>query len=353
MNETRKIVVREPNWLGDVLMSLPFWDALRDREPEAKRFALVRPSVAAVLQHHPAIDRIVICDDQGEYGGLGLFSMAENLKKEGFDAAYILPNSFGSALMMRFAAIPERIGFATDGRSFMLTHPVKKTRALRSTHETLSYLALLGEDVTGRDPVAPKLLLTGQEELQARQMLEQLNVNRQSPLVGMVCGAAYGTAKRWPADRFAAVARKIMKEAGGEILLFGTAREKPVADIIEQRVESKQVHNLAGQTGLRQLAALCKVCDIVISNDTGAMHVASAVGTPLVALFGSTNPVTTSPVGKQHCLLRHPVDCSPCLLRHCPIDHRCMNRITVNEVYDAAERVLRTAREKKGESTHV
>jgi heptosyltransferase-2 len=161
-----------------------------------------------------------------------------------------------------------------------------------------------------------------------------MGVKSVRPLVGLIPGAAYGTAKRWPAERFAALADRLAGNLGAEIILFGSAGERDVAERIESLSRAK-IHNVAGQTRLRELAALLAECKVVVTNDTGAMHVAAAVGTPVVAVFGPTNPVTTSPVGPRHTLIRRPMDCSPCLLRHCPIDHRCMTAIDVEEVFEA------------------
>ncbi len=334
-----KIVVRETNWLGDVLMSLPFLSALREKYPAAHVSVLVRPRAAAILQHHPGVDRLLICDDEGRHKGMGLFNLAGDLRTLQFDVAFVLPNSFSSAWMMWLARIPERIGYATDGRSLLLTRAIKKTPKLLALHETLLYLNLLGIDPESAGEAPPRLALLPQEREAARARLRLLGVNNGRPLVGMVPGAVYGTAKRWPAERFAALADRIGEQCEAKVVLFGAPAEQDIAGRVESAARTKML-NLVGQTGLRELAALLECCQGVVSNDTGAMHVAAAVGTAVVALFGPTNPVTTAPVGKAHILIRHPVDCSPCLLRHCPIDHRCMRQIEVEEVFQAIRQTL-------------
>lgn len=339
-----KILVRETNWLGDVLMSLPFLSALRRRYPEAHIAVLVRPRTAAILQHHPGVDKLLMCEEEGRHRGMGLFNLAGDLRTLRYDVAYILPNSFSSALMVWLARVPERIGYATDGRSLLLSRALKKTPALRSMHETLLYLNLLGTGPEEAGCAEPRLQLLTEEEDAARRRLASLGLKEDRPVVGIVPGAVYGTAKRWPAERFAAVADRLSRACEAQVVLFGAGGEERVARQVESAAGSKVI-NLVGQTRLRELAALMKCCDGVVSNDTGAMHVAAAVGTPVVAVFGPTNPVTTAPVGGRHTLLRHPVDCSPCLLRHCPINHRCMRAISVDEVFEAAQQTIERARE--------
>jgi len=191
--------------------------------------------------------------------------------------------------------------------------------------------------------VPARLPVTEEDKVAALETMKELGVGvgkgGEGPVVGMAPGAVYGTAKRWPAERFAWLADLLTKECRAQVVLFGAPSEKDVAEEIEEQVQCK-VHNLVGRTQLRLLAALLGRCRVVVSNDTGAMHVAAAAGTRLVVLFGSTNPVTTSPVGDEHVLIRHPVDCSPCLLRHCPIDHRCMTAIEVEEVFEAVRKLL-------------
>ncbi len=330
----RKIIVRQTNWLGDVIMALPFLAALRQKEPESHIAVLARPRVAAILQHQPGIDQFIVCDDEGLHRGMAMFQLASDLRNQKFDAAYLLPNSFSSALMMFLAAIPERIGFATDLRKPLLTRAIRKTAKLRAMHETVLYLRLLDIDYGIAGAVRPELILLDEERQAARQRLDTMGVKSGRPLVGVIPGAAYGAAKRWPAERFVALSDRLTGEMGAETILFGSAGERDVAERIET-LSCGKIHNVAGQTRLRELAALLAECGIVVTNDTGAMHVAAAVGTPVVAVFGPTNPVTTSPVGPRHTLIRHPMDCSPCLLRHCPIDHRCMTAIEVEEVFEA------------------
>jgi len=335
-NGRRKILVRETNWLGDVILSLPFLDALREKNPDAHISILARPHVAALLQHHPAVDKIILVDDRGLHAGLGMFNLAGDLRGLNADVAYLLPNSFSSAWLMWLARVPERIGFATDGRSALLSRAIKKTARLRAVHEVRLYLRLLDIEPDESAPLPhPRLKLQDSEKEKAKEQLGALGIDRGRPIVGMVPGAVYGTAKRWPPERFAALAERLSEEREAHVLLFGAASEKDVAERIERRAPKAALSNLAGKTRLRDLAALMAACRVLVTNDTGGMHVAAAVGTPVVAIFGSTNPMTTSPVGDEHVLIRHPVDCSPCLLRHCPIDHRCMTAIEIDEVFEA------------------
>jgi heptosyltransferase II len=331
-----KILVRSTNWLGDVVMAFPFLAELRRRQPEAQITLLARPRVASILQNQPGVDRIVLDRNEGLHQGWsGFFNLAGDLSQLNFNKAYILPNSFGSAFQLWLAGIPERIGFHTDGRGVFLTHAIRKGRKLKQVHESRLYLRLLdGDSPLDSSALPSSITLTDKERSDARIRLEQegLLLGQNQQLVGMIPGAAYGTAKRWPEAYYIQLAEKLIKEFQCRILLFGAPSERDITERVASQAGTNVI-NLAGRTNLRQLAALLSECRVVVSNDTGAMHVAAAVGTPVVALFGPTNPVTTSPGGRGHRLLRKPVDCSPCLLRHCPMDHRCMKALIPEEVF--------------------
>lgn len=338
----KRILVRGTNWIGDAVLTTSALMALRAGFPKARISLLVKPAIAELLQGHPAVDEIVLYRDPGPHSGLGgKLSLARLLNRGRYDLAILLQNAFEAALVTTLAGIPNRYGYATDGRSFLLTHRVSLTPQIRRKHQAEYYLELLRPLGIPVDPVAPTLRTTPEEDASAVGLLSSLGVPAGRFLIGLNPGSTYGAAKRWIPERFAEVADRVAAEHGGHVLIFGGRGEEALgATIAGMMAASSTV--LSGRTTVRQLMALIKQCRLFMTNDTGPMHIAAAFGVPLVAIFGPTDPVTTSPFGEGHELIRKPVDCSPCLLRECPIDHRCMQRISAEEVYEAAVRQLRT-----------
>lgn len=341
--QIRRVLVRGPNWVGDAVLSTPALANLRKALPWAHISLLVKPWVSGLFAGNPHLDRIILDEDRHK-GFIGRLRLAQELKGQGFDLCLLFPNSFSAALSAFLAGIPHRAGYGTDFRGFLLTAQVHREQTLLERHQVEYYVGLLqalGLDRGERDLV---LMVSQEEEAQAQALLEAEGVfigatGRSPLLVGLTPGSIYGSAKRWPAERYAALADAITSRFSARILIFGSAQEVPIAVKVQHLVRSPVV-NLAGKTSLKLLGALLKRCRVLVTNDTGAMHIASAVRTPIVALFGPTDPKVTSPWGMGHTLLHHPPSCAPCLLRECPIDHRCMTAISVEEVLYAVERYL-------------
>jgi heptosyltransferase II len=341
----RRILVRATNWVGDAVMSLPALQALRANYPDARISLLARPWVAGLYKREPFCDEVIPYEaPRGQRGLRTKWRISSELRERGFDCAVLLPNSFESALVVRLARVPVRVGYRRDGRGWLLTNavPVPK-RGEIPRHERFYYLELLR-----RSGLIPSYPLDGDIRLagspaaagNGREAFEALSVPE--PVIGIAPGAAYGGAKRWLPERFAEAATKVAREFQGHcsFVLFGSEGERPVCELVEKGLSSRgqRAFNLAGRTSLAEFIELAAACRLFLTNDSGPMHIASALGVPTVAIFGATDHLATGPTGSWSRVVREPVECSPCLLRECPIDHRCMTRVTVDHVISAAEK---------------
>jgi heptosyltransferase II len=323
-----RICVRATNWIGDAVMSLPAIRAIRDIFPHADVAVLAKPWVADVYARERSIDRVI------PYAGTRR-EMAARLRADRFDAAILLQNAFDAALVTWMAGIPVRIGYDRDARGLLLTHaiPVPEPGDI-PRHERFYYLDLLRRaGLMERFPACDSIRLDGIDESHAAGLDHLARLGIHEPVIGVSPGAAFGSAKRWPADRFAQVARDFPR-----VLLFGSAAERELCDSIAAAVPGAR--NLAGQTTLREFIDLASVCRLFLTNDSGAMHLASALGVPTVTVFGATDDTTTGPTGPLARVVRDHAECSPCLLRECPIDHRCMTRVTPERVSAVAHELL-------------
>jgi len=330
-------MVRATNWLGDAVMSLPAMRAIRYIFPHAHISVVARPWVADLYSREKSIDRVIPYTAQQGLNPTRQF--AARLRDERFDGAILLQNAFDAALMAWLARIPERIGYNRDARGLLLTQavPVPEPGDI-PRHERFYYLELLRRAgmLESFPPTAP-ILLDGIEAARDSGLAHLSGLGLTPPVVGISPGAAYGNAKRWLPDRFADVAQRFAGSAGC-VLVFGSSSERDLAEAVASRLDSAGVSacNLAGGTTLREFIDLAAACRIFLTNDSGAMHVASALGVPTVAVFGATDDTTTGPSGPQVRVVREHAECSPCLLRECPIDHRCMTRVTADRVAGAA-----------------
>jgi lipopolysaccharide heptosyltransferase II len=335
----RKILVREVNWVGDAVLTLPTLDALDRRYPEAEIVVLGRSWVAGLFGGQRSVDRVVTYDSAGAHGGLaGRWALARTLRAERFDLTVLFPNSFDAALVPWLAGIPVRVGYPTDGRRVLLTHPVKPSAGTGERHQVFRYLRLaraLGGDGDG----LPRLAVCADAVRAADELLGPHGVEAGASWIAVNPGSVYGSAKRWPAERFAAVADALAARRGAKVVLVGSGRETAVLQDVARAMRAAAVV-LGGRTEVGMLPGLLRRARLLLTNDTGAMHVAAAVGTPVLAIFGPTDIEATGPLGPWCRTVREPVPCSPCLLRECPIDHRCMLGITVEAVVRAAEELL-------------
>jgi heptosyltransferase II len=342
----RRILVRATNWVGDAVMSLPALRALRERFPKAQIAVQARPWVADLYSRESFADRVIpYAAEPGARDWSGKWRAAQELSCERFDCAILLPNSFDAALIVWLARIPLRIGYDRDARRILLTHavPLPATGEI-PRHERYYYLELLrraGILNALPEPGPITLEAAASARQSGRRWFDELGIR--GPVVGVSPGAAYGTAKRWLPERFAEAAARVASERGADVAVFGSAGEHEVCAQVEAgvRYAGRKAINLAGATTLAGFIELAAACELFLTNDSGAMHIASALGVPTVAVFGATDHETTGPSGPLARVVREPVECSPCLLRECPIDHRCMIRVSAERVAAVALDLLK------------
>lgn len=357
-----RILVRGVNWLGDAVMTTPALVRLREARPRSEIVMLTPAKLADLWPGHPAVDRVELVEP-----GESVWSVGRRLRAGGYDVALVFPNSPRSALEVFFAGIPMRVGHARRWRRWLLTHPVAaragevqmhkrspaEVRALVSgarprrdeaeisagahhVHQYLHLVAALG----GRDEVVAPVIRVSDGELAAVRGRFGGGVEA---WLGVNAGAEYGPAKRWPAERFVAAAAAVHRATGCAIRVLGGPADREIASGIASGLRAAgvpvdRVRSVAGEMSLRELCAMLKACRVVLTNDTGPMHVAAAVGTPVVVPFGSTSWRLTGPGlpgDPRHRFIESGVPCAPCFLRECPIDFRCLQGIAVERVVSA------------------
>jgi heptosyltransferase-2 len=346
-DKVHRLLVRGPNWLGDAVMCEPALRGLRRLFPDAEISLLVKPAVAELLIGNPAVNQILLYDEKGKHAGLsGKWVLAGQLRRQRFDLAVLFQNAFEAAILAWLAGIPRRYGYATDGRSVLLTEPVAVPDKGLHLHQVHYYWNLLKPLGLLGDPLAPELVVSEiEEDVMARRLTEH-GIDKSSFVIGINPGSIYGGAKRWLPDRFADTAERLgqtIRQSHARnvaVMIIGAKGEEALGHEIAKRLSHRTVV-LSGATTIRELMAAAKRCGLLLTNDTGPMHIASGMKVPVVAVFGSTDWRTTSPYGSAQAIVRHPVDCAPCLLRECPIDHRCMTGVSVEQVYEAALKQLR------------
>jgi len=328
-------------------MALPALRAVRKRFPDAHIAVVARPYVADIYRGQQICDQLVAYDPRGEHAGVfGGEQLARELRSQKFDVALLLQNAFDAAWLAWRAGIPERIGYARDGRRLLLTKavPVPKPGEIPA-HEQFYYLELVRragwlDKLTHEPYIALKVEPQARRSAADRLLSAGAQPGRLRVAIG--AGASYGSAKCWPPERFAEVANRLVAESDAQIILFGTVAEAPVSSAITAAMHSAPI-DLTGQTAVADLPALLSQCHLFVGNDSGAMHVASSVGLPVVAIFGPTDPLGTAPVTPRCTIVQEKPYCSPCFLRRCPTDHRCMTRISPSNVATAAQSWLASA----------
>jgi heptosyltransferase-2 len=340
-NRFQRILVRATNWLGDAVMSVPALQALREHNPQARISILARPWVAGLYGREAFCDEVIPYEAPRGWRGLGeKRRVAEELRARKFDCALLLQNAFEAAAMARWAGIPIRMGYDRDARGWLLTHPIPlPTAGEIPKHQRFYYLELLKRARLIPDYARDGVIRLGGASSAAERGRARLReAGIAGAVVGVSPGAAYGGAKRWLPERFAEAAVAVARERGAQVAVFGSTEEAGVCETVCQQIERAGVlcRNFGGVTPLEQFIEMAAACELFLTNDSGAMHVASALGVPTVVVFGATDDEATGPTGDWSRVVRHAVECSPCLLRECPIDHRCMTRVAAGEVVDAA-----------------
>jgi heptosyltransferase-2 len=335
-----KILVRATNWVGDAIMALPALRAVRGRFPDAEIVIIALPYVADLYRDQQICDSFIVYDRRRVHSGFsGRERLATTLRAQRFDVALLLQNAFDAAWLAWRAGIPQRIGYARDARSLLLTKAVVVPKSGEiPPHEKFYYLELLRR--AGWLDLLPDesfiaLNVPEQKRRSAAEFLLASGVRARAIRIAVGAGSAYGSAKCWPPDRFADTLNRFQPQIDADVILFGTAAETSVSAAIASSMRRLPI-DLTGKTAIADLPALLSQCHLFIGNDSGAMHVAAAVGLPVVAVFGPTDPRGTAPVTPRCTTIQQKPYCSPCFLRRCPTDHRCMTAVTPQMVESAA-----------------
>jgi heptosyltransferase-2 len=337
-------MIRATNWVGDAIMALPALRAVRQHHPDAQISIVARPYVADIYRDQQVSDELIPYDPKSDHcGWSGREKLVSELRARKFDVALLLQNAFDAAWLAWRAQIPQRIGYARDARSLLLTKaiPVPKPGEI-PPHEKFYYLELLRR-AGWLDQLADEqhitLRVSDAARQRAAQTLLEAGARPHATRIAVGAGASYGSAKCWPPDRFAKALNSLLSQADADVILFGTPSELPVSAAIAAELRRAPI-NLTGKTSIADLPALLSQCHLFLGNDSGAMHVAAAVGLPVVAVFGPTDPEGTAPVTPRVSIVQQKPYCSPCFLRRCPTDHRCMTAVTPAMVESALHSAL-------------
>ena len=318
-----RILIRSGNWLGDAVMSVPAVQTIKRGRPDAYVTMAAPETIAEMWKIVPEVDAVIALPQKS------LFAAARILRNApAFDVAILFPNSLRTALEVFLAGIPRRVGFSGHSRRWLLNQRPRQTKARGIVHQSYRYLELattIGAKVRPEFPPA-----------------KPVDRQRADLRFALCPGAEYGPAKRWLPERFTEVAREIAARLPVRWILFGIASDRAVGNQIAGALGEKCVNRI-GQTTVSELIAELRQCDLLLTNDTGTMHLGSWLRIPTVSIFGSTEPKRTGPLGAGHRILRHHVECSPCFLRQCPLDFRCMREITASEVTTAVLQVVLSA----------
>lgn len=338
---TSNILVRMPNWLGDLVMATPVLHDLRTHFPNARITAMCLAGQSALLENNPHIDAVLrFQKPSGWIHRLHHPHVFDELQKNEYDIGVLLTNSFTSAWWFWRGHVKRRIGYIDHGRRFLLNDGIPYPADKANTHQVVLYKRLLAPLGIPVSKTSPELFVSAEAKKTIRALLRDHGVQDTDTVIGVNPGAAYGTAKCWPPERFKQLTKRLLAETNYPIVYFGDHASAPVVnDICNHCGVSDRIINLAGKTSLSELVAAIQACTVLLTNDSGPMHIAAAVGTPPLALFGSTSDVATSPYGLGKVIHKH-VECSPCYKRVCPIDFRCMKRIEVDEVFRELQELI-------------
>jgi heptosyltransferase-2 len=345
VKEFKNIIVRMPNWIGDLVMATPILTDLRKAYPDAHITAMCRRPICDLLREDTDINELFCFSKASGFGRRSeRRDIIEKLRKGHYDLGILLTHSFSSAWWFWQGKVERRLGYSLNMRRFLLSDPVPVPKKLDQQHLVTTYKMLLQSLGIPLSDTRPRLFLAEKEIEEARALLMKWGVAKKSGVVGINPGATYGSAKCWLPERFREVTKRLLEDPELFVIYFGDQSTTQLVKEICQGL-SPRVINLAGLTSIRELASLIHLCDVLLTNDSGPMHIGAALGTPVVALFGSTNETVTGPYMTGKVIHKH-VECSPCYQRKCPIDFRCMKKIEADEVYSEIMQVLKSKKSK-------
>ncbi len=341
-----KILVRGTNWIGDAVMTVPALRELRRVFPNSDITLHTRSWADGLFRDADFIDELVTYDG-AKWKFKDVFEQSEFLKGDRFDLAILFPNSFESALTTLLTKVPRRFGYNKDLRGLLLTDPIAVPEWKNRRHEVYYYLNLIAEienSMLGQQTVLDSfpnssLVISDERRAEARSFMRSAGIDIDKKIVALGVGSTNSMAKRWPAARYAEFSDRVQTELGAQVILLGAKNEEDVSNEVRELSRTKPIV-MTGATDLAMASAILGEVDLFVSNDMGLAHVAPAIGTPTIVIFGPTNDTTTRPFSKNAVVVRKVVECSPCMLRDCPIDHRCMAQVTVEEVFDNTLRLL-------------
>jgi heptosyltransferase-2 len=338
-----RVVVRLPNWLGDVVMAVPALRELRRVLPDAHLAVVSRPGTADIFIDADYVDEILTYDRAGLTSA---WNQAGEWRRRKFDLAVLFQNAFEAAAIAFLSRVPARIAYATERRGVLLTHPLPAPDWKNEKHESFYYLNIVTElerllyGTSSIDSAEPRFDLRVSEDRKRKafDLLREQGARANAPLALLCPGSVNSRAKRWPAERYATLADRLV-ESGANVALIGSPGESDVTQEVCKRAQH-QLAELTGKTTIAEVTALISIADVLITNDTGPAHIGAALNTPTIVVFGPTNPLTTYPMSANAEIVRRAPDCAPCMLRDCPIDHRCMTAITPEEVFERASALI-------------
>jgi len=343
----KRVVVRGTNWVGDAVMTVPALRALRRLLPEAHITLATRSLAKDIFTGADFIDDLLVYDHGSSLFGRVL-TQAREWRSRRFDLAILFPNSFAAAVIALLGRARLRIGYATEGRGFLLSQALDLPAWRESRHESFYYLNIIAQlermlhgqsKILEQEP-AVDLSVSHDRRAGAIAFLREQGIREGRPLIALCPGSINSRAKRWPAERYASLADRLMEELGAHVVLIGSADELAVSLDVSQRMRRQPIV-LTGKTDLARAVAVLSEVDLLVTNDTGPAHIAAALGRPTLVIFGPTNPLTTRPLSSVAEIVRYPPDCAPCMLRDCPIDHRCLTAITPDDIFERAVLMLR------------
>ena len=340
----KRVVVRGTNWVGDSVMTIPALRALRRVLPDAHITLVIRPGAKGIFSEVDFSDDIIVYNRKN---ALSVIPQIREWRRRKFDLAVLFQNAFEAALIPFLANVPLRLGYATESRQALLTHPLPLPEWRSSKHEVFYYLYLvtaLEQMLYGSSTICEatpdtSIQLSEARKTEAAELLRAYGVSEDDAVVAICPGSINSRAKRWPAEYYATLADRLI-ESKRRVVLIGSKDELDVTEAVTRRMQRQPVV-LTGKTTLDQVTGVLDRADLIVTNDTGPAHIGAALGRPTIVIFGPTNPLTTRPFSPDAEVLRHPPDCAPCMLRDCPIDHRCMTAITVDEVFERSQALLK------------
>jgi heptosyltransferase II len=340
----KRVVVRGTNWVGDSVMTIPALRALRRVLPDAHITLVIRPGTKGIFSEVDFIDDIIVYNRKG---ALSVIPQIREWRRRQFDLAVLFQNAFEAALIPFLSQVPLRLGYATESRQALLTHPLPLPDWRSSKHEVFYYLYLVtaleqllfGTSAMCEAEPDAQIRLSDVRKAEAAELMHTFGVSDDDAVVAICPGSINSRAKRWPAEAFAELADRLI-ETNRRVVLIGSKDELDVTEDVTRRMQRQPVV-LTGKTTLVQVTAVLDRADLIVTNDTGPAHIGAALGRPTLVIFGPTNPLTTRPFSPEAEVLRHPPECAPCMLRDCPIDHRCMTAITVEEVFERSHALLK------------